>query len=326
MNKASQNSAGALPPDSPPAATPEQARQVFETYGAVLPVPVGADYATPLAEAPVSVEEAAAAEVLGAVRAQLADATSLDLAAAETRAPILFDAEHVQEAINAAVAQALAENQAQIAERGEQLAVMTNAWRRQRDAVLRLCEGRPGTDLLLVSAVAVAVECGTTALDGLPMSLTWTGQVRGPDARTSRKQVVVECVSSYGGRADLVIAGEQRAALANLVDTEVRDIHAKCPTPGCGTEKDYDASDPELFGWSRLEVANQGDGPRWYCSEMCVVNALARAGHDFAEVDDLDARYGVGASDEYALQVAQAHAADVEDERADVDEAAGGAV
>ncbi|XUL91031.1 hypothetical protein ACQ86D_34020 [Streptomyces galilaeus] len=324
MNTASQNPAGALPPASPPTATPDQAATVFAAYGAVLPVPVGANYSAPVAEAPISVEEAAAAAVLGAVRAQEADAMSLDLAATQTRAPILFDAEHVQEAIDAAVAQARADAQADLAERGEQLAVMTNAWRRQRAAVLRLCEGRRGDDLLLVSAVAVAVEYGTTALDGMPMTLAWTGHVRGPDARTTHKQVVVEGISSYGGRADLVITGEQRAALASLVDAEPRDVNAKCPTAGCGSRKDYDPSDTELSGWSRLEVACLGDGPRWYCSDKCVVDALARAGHEIAadQADDLDARYGAGVSDEYALQVAEAS---FEDERGDVDEVAGGA-
>lgn len=336
MTASSHQTPGPMPPESPPAATPDQARATFAAYGVVLPVPVGTTYADPwdanpsmpyslrspfpepvtegpacvVCEAPagvgetalypdpagrrypsgaqvlycmphlpapagpVSVEEAAAAEVLGAVRAQQTDATSLDLAAAGTRAAILFDAAHVQEAVDAAVAQALAEAQVRLDERGEQLAVMTDAWRRQRDAVLRLCEGRLGTDLLLVSAVAVAVECGTTALDGLPMPLTWTGRVRVPDARTARTEVTVECVSSYGGHAELVVTGEQRAALANLVDSQ------------------------------------------------------ARVGHEIVadEADDLDAQHGAGAAEEYALLVAEATEAGFEDERGDVDEAAGGAV
>jgi hypothetical protein len=74
---------------------------------------------------------------------------------------------------------------------------------------------------------------------------------------------------------------------------------------------------------------------------MCVSNALARAGEELAAVDqaaavdpdeqdsglpygdvaeDLDARYGVGASDEYAMQVAEATEQGFEDERGDVDE------
>lgn len=42
------------------------------------------------------------------------------------------------------------------------------------------------------------------------------------------------------------------------------------------------------------------------------------------ECDDLDARYGPGASDEYVLQMGEARDADVADERGDVDESQGG--
>ena len=351
---ASSQTPGPMPPEYPPAATPDQARATFAAYGVVVPVPVpvGTMYTdpwppnggheslcayaggisrnctcpdgdAPAAEVPVSVEEAAAAKVLDAVRAQNAEATSLDLAAAEARAGILFDATHVQEAVDAAAAQARAEVKAELTELHTQLATLAGAHRRVQ-AVLRLCEGRRGDDMLLVSAVAVAAESGTTALDGLPMTLTWTGRA---EVHPTRGRASVECTSSYGARADLVLTGEERAALAGQLTTEVRDIHAKCATSNCGTEHDLDATNPFLFGWSRLQIATLGDGPRWYCSDMCVFDALARAGHDLVadQVDDLDARYGVGASDEYALQVAEAHEAGFEDDRGDVDEAAGGA-
>jgi hypothetical protein len=248
LNTASQNPAGALPPESPPAATPEQAAEVFAAYGQVLPVPVGTSYTDPwppngghedscayasgisrkctcpdgappatVAEAPVSVEEAAAAVVLDAVRAQNRDATSLELAAAEAHAGILFDAEHVQEAVDAAAAQARAEAQAELAELHTQLALMAGAHRRVQ-AVLRLCEGRLGDDMLLVSAVAVAAECGTTALDGLPMTLSWTGRA---EVHPTRGRASVECTSSYGGRADLVLTGEERGVLAGQLGGEL---------------------------------------------------------------------------------------------------------
>jgi hypothetical protein len=246
----------------------------------------------------------------------------------EHTAGILFDAASVEAAVSAAREQVRAECQAELAELHTQLAVTAGDHRRVQ-AVLRLCEGRRGDDMLLVSAVAVAAECGTTALDGLPMVLTWTRRVQVPDVHTAHTQVVVECTSSYGGRADLVVTGEDRMALGSLLDAEARDVHATCRNDGCGTVDDYDASDPALFGWARVQVAGVENGPRWYCSPMCVSAALARAGDELAlvdQADDLDATYGVGASDEYALQVAEAHAADVEDERGDVDEAAGGAV
>ncbi|WP_405994999.1 hypothetical protein [Streptomyces sp. NBC_00986] len=381
MNASSQTP-GPMPPASPPAATPEQVREVFAAYDVALPVPAGTTYAdpweqnpdvpyslrspfpepatpqcctcglpagsarhgTPLrpdpaghrypsgaqvlycfphlpaaaAEVPVSVEEAAAAGVLDAVRAQNAEATSLDLAAAEARAGILFDATHVQEAVDAAAAQARAETQAELTELHTQLATLAGAHRRVQ-AVLRLCEGRHGDDMLLVSAVAVAAESGTTALDGLPMTLTWTGRT---EVHPTRGRASVECTSSYGGRADLVLTDEQCASLARqLTPWTVRDLDAKCETPGCGAAADAQLSD--LFGWSRLEIASLRHGPRWYCCDMCVFDALARAGHELAAADDLDARYGVGASDEHDQQVAEAIDSAFDDERGDVDEADG---
>lgn len=290
MTASSQTPPGALPPELSPVRPPlpEGLHAAYAAYGVAIPAPAGSPAAacvpdTALAAvAPVSVEEAAAAGVLDAVRARNADATSLELAAAEARAGILFDAAHVQEAVDAAVAQARAEVRAELDELHVQLAVTAGAHRRVQ-AVLRLCEGRRGDDMLLVSAVAVAAECGTTALDGLPMTLAWTRRAQVPDAHTTHKHVVVECTSAYGGRADLVLIGEERQALASLLDTEVRDIHAKCPTEGCGTDHDLDAAD--LFGWSRLQVASLGDEPRWYCSDMCVFDALARAGHELAADD-----------------------------------------
>ncbi|WP_156059438.1 hypothetical protein, partial [Nocardia rhamnosiphila] len=164
---------------------------------------------------------------------------------------------------------------------------MAGAYRRVQ-AVMRLCEGHRGDDLLLVSAVAVAAECGTTALDGLPMTLTWDRSADIPAAADPVKRVIVDCLSSYGGRAALVLEGDDRQALASLLDAEVRDIHAPCPTDGCGTLDDYDASDPALLGWSRLEVAGV-DSPRWYCTPQCVSNALARAGEELAAIDDMAA-------------------------------------
>ncbi|MCW5252245.1 hypothetical protein [Streptomyces sp. SHP 1-2] len=179
-------------------------------------------------------------------------------------------------AVRASAAQAGAEAAAEISELRHQLAVMAGS-RRQRDAVLRLCEGRRGDDLLLVSAVAAAAECGTTALDGFPMALTWsrTAAVPAVDAGTGR--AVVHCATPYGGRADLVVEDVERQALAAALDT---------PIPGAPCLHAA-GSDPVLFGWSRLDVAGSGDGPRWYCSPACVSRALARAGAELAAADAL---------------------------------------
>lgn len=295
MTTSSQTLPGALPPEQPP-----------------VPRPV------PLSQTLAATASEAAAAVIDATMAENDGATGEELAAAEQRAGILFDAASVEAAVSAAREQAHAEGQAELAalredlaEARQQLALMAGV-RRQLAAVLRLCEGRHGDDLLLVSAVAVAAESGTTALDGLPMTLTWKRSAQLPLATDLRKRAVVECESSYGGRADLVIDGDDRRALASLLDSEiVLDIHAPCPhSQQCGTAEDLDASDPELFGWTRVEVAGIEGGPRWYCTPQCVSNALARAGEELSVIDqmadDLDARYGPGASDEYAAQLAEA--------------------
>ncbi|MGA5076219.1 hypothetical protein ACPC37_01130 [Streptomyces griseoincarnatus] len=295
MTASSQTLPGALPPEQPP-----------------VPRPV------PLSQALAAKASEAAAAVLDAKMAENGGATGEELAAAERCAGLLFDAAHVEAAVSAARAQAHAENQAELAELREelaearqQLALMAGA-RRQLAAVLRLCEGRRGDDLLLVSAVAVAAESGATALDGFPMTLTWKRSVDIPAATDPVKRAVIACKSSYGGRAELVVEGDDRRALASLLDSEiVLDIHAPCPhSQQCGTAEDLDASDPQLFGWTRIEVAGVEGGPRWYCTPQCVSNALARAGEELTVIDqmadDLDARYGPGASDEYAAQLAEA--------------------
>lgn len=331
MTTASQTP-GPMPPERVPAATPAQAAEVFAAYGQVLPVPVGSSYVDPVQ---------AAAGVIAAAMTTGA-ATAEELAQAEADAGILFDPRQAQDIATAAADQAHAEDQAELAERGRQVAEMAGA-QRQVQAVGRLIEGRPGWHLLPVAEIAAALEYGTTPHDSSPpMTLTWTGRVQMADARSARAEAVVECTSSYGGSADLVVTGEQRAALASLIDSEIREINATCPTPNCGTSDDLDATNPFLFGWSRLQIASLGDVPRWYCCDVCVVNALARAGHEIAAADRaaavdpaeqgydeasyLDVRYGVGASDAHAEQLAAAHAAGVEDERGDVDELAGGAV
>lgn len=311
MNASSQTQPSARPAQPPAAHRP---LSLSEALAAV-----------PTQASPV---QSAAAAVLAAEMEAEGGATGEQLAAAERRAGILFDAASVEAAVSAARAQACAEYAAELDELRDQLAVMGGAYR-QRQAVLRLCEGHRGDDMLLVSAVAVAAECGTTALDGLPMTLTWTSRVELPETGSTDTRVVVECTSSYGGRADLVVDGDDRQALASLLDTEiVRDVHAPCPADGCGTADDYDASDPSLFGWIRLEVAGTDDTPRWYCSPPCVSNALSRAGEELAALDDmaavdpdepvpfLDARYGPGASDEYAAQQAEATADALADEQA----------
>lgn len=123
---------------------------------------------------------------------------------------------------------------------------------------------------------------------GAPLDLTWTRSATTPEATDPVKRVAVQCVSSYGGRAQLVVEGDDRQALASLLDAElVRDIHAPCPhSSQCGTAEDLDPSDPALFGWTRVEVAGVEGGPRWYCTPPCVSNAMARAGEELAAIEE----------------------------------------
>lgn len=288
MTTSSQTSPGALPPESPrPQPSVVQLQQAFATFGAAIPAPAGpaADTAP---QAPATTVTEAAAAVLDARIAQDGGATAEELAEAEQHAGVLFDPAHIEAVVAAARDQARAEIRAELAEVEEQLAVMAGAYRRVQ-AVMRLCEGRRGDDLLLVSAVAVAAECGTTALDGLPMTLTWDRSAEIPAAADPVKRVIVDCLSSYGGRAALVLQGDDRSALASLLDAEVRDIHAPCPHErGCGSD-DAHLDSNGVFGWARVEVAGVEGGPRWYCTPQCVSAALARAGEELAAIDDMAA-------------------------------------
>ncbi|MDX3024039.1 hypothetical protein [Streptomyces acidiscabies] len=218
----------------------------------------------------------------GVIAAAMASgsATAREIAQAEADAGILFDPQRAEDIASAAAEQAHAEAHAAIAERGRQLAALAGV-RRQLDAVMRLCEGRPATHLVSVAEVVLAAERALTPYGSVPMTLAWTGQVD-----VAAGEAVVRCTSSYGGRADVVVRGDARTALADQVGATVRDIHAPCSTDGCGTPDDYDASDPAMLGWARLEVAGIEDaGARWYCTPECVADALARASVEL-EADD----------------------------------------
>lgn len=218
----------------------------------------------------------------GIIRAAMENgaATPEELAQAEHAAGILFDAQAAADIAAAAADQAHADDAIEIAERGRQLARMAGA-ARQRDAVMRLLEGRPGTDHISVAEIAAAVEYGSAPYDNLPMTLAWTDGVDVPGPG----RAIVRCASPYGGLAHLVVEGADRARLAGLLADEARDASQPCPDTGCGEGHDWDPTNPFLAGWSRLEIATLGDGPRWYCSPQCVTDALTRAGEQLAAAD-----------------------------------------
>ncbi|MER8220310.1 hypothetical protein ABTZ58_06880 [Streptomyces sp. NPDC094143] len=291
MTTSSQTPPGALPPEAPYPAVRPLHQAVFETFGLAVPAPAGpATDTTPAA----TVTEAAAA-VLDARIAQDGGATAEQLAEAEQNAGILFDPARVKAVADAARAQGYAEAaadlegvRAELQDARRELALQAGDHRRLQ-AVMRLCEGHRGEDLVMVATIATAAESGSTGLDGIPMLLTWDRSTDIPAAANPDKRVIVHCRSSYGGRAELVLDSNDRQALASVIGAEpAGDIHATCTTAGCGSDAE-DLDDTDMWGWSRLDVVGTDDRPRWYCSPACVSNALARADEELAAADQLAA-------------------------------------
>ncbi|GEC02990.1 hypothetical protein SSP24_06450 [Streptomyces spinoverrucosus] len=282
MNASSQTPPGALPTET--SSPPLQA--AFATFGVALPVPAG----SPAAPAPVSPDASPAEAVTAVVAAEMAKdkpVTPRDIATAEMEAGIVFDPARFKMAVDAAREQARAEYSAELAERGDQLAVMTD-FKHRLDRVMRAIEGRPDNDTMLVREILAAVH-GTAPYADVPMTLAWTRSVDVPEQGAEDQRAVVDCVTAHGGRAHLVLTRDERQALASLLDAEiVRDIHAPCPhSKACGlTDDEIDAAYPKLFGWSRVFIVGLDEPGRWYCTPACVSRALARAGEKLAEADN----------------------------------------
>ncbi|MFJ6386414.1 hypothetical protein ACIQJT_02275 [Streptomyces sp. NPDC091972] len=285
MSASSQTPPGALPPEAPPAQRPmaEAERDAYAAYGVAIPAPAGPAEQ----EAPASTSSVQLAT--GVIRKAMADgsATAEDIAQAEAAAGILFDPETAATIATDAYELARAEDRAELAlaeQDREALDWLRLRWR----AIGQLCEGRPDTDLLTVREVLTAAD--GTPPTGAPLAITWAPEqgVELSDGRLTGR-TVVPCTTARGGSAALVLDDEQREKLATLLGLQVCDINAPCETPGCGEGADAEVSD--LFGWSRLEIASLNQGPRWYCSDMCVFAALARAGHEQRE-DERQAELG----------------------------------
>ncbi|MGW1035047.1 hypothetical protein ACWD4Z_23025 [Streptomyces antibioticus] len=212
--------------------------------------------------------------------------TPAEIAQAEADAGIIYDPQRVEEIAAAAAEQAHAEDQAEIAERGRQLARMAGD-HRKINAVARLLEARRADTFLPAVDVARAIEWGTTALDAFPMTLTWRPEdgVDIPGPGDTGRRAIVPCRSSYGQLAHLVVEGDDRTKLATLVDAEFRDVCAPCPTDGCGEAETPGASYPLPDGWARLEIAGVDGGLRAYCSPTCVGDAFARAADELSADD-----------------------------------------
>ncbi|MFJ2514662.1 hypothetical protein ACIQJX_35165 [Streptomyces griseoviridis] len=332
---ASSQTPGPMPPDLPVRQVrPAGASDAFATFGVAVPAPAGPEAAE---QTPVTTLRAAAAVMDAEMAQHDGAATGEQLAQAELRAGVLFDAAHVQDAVTAAVEQARAEMRAELHQLRTELAAMAGS-RRQVAAVRRLVEGRRGDDLLFASVVALASEYGTTAEDGIPMTVTWTGRATVPDAHTTRRRVALDLVSSHGQRVDLVVARGDRRRLADLLAAEARDIHATCTTPGCGALPSAGDYERLPAGWAWLEVIGADCVAHWYCSPGCVADAMERAGEAIRAADQAAAvdpgqpdawpsngghdalcAYASGISRNCTCAPVPAAEADVADERGDVE-------
>ena len=187
-----------------------------------------------------------------------------EIAQAEQDAGLLFSPELAREIAAAASEQAHAECRVELMERGRQLAAMAG-YKRHLDAVLRLCEGRPGTDMLTVAEIATTAGAARSVFDAFPMTLSWTGRVTIPDVGMTGKGAVIHCISSHGGRADVVIRGDARLSLAGQLtpEAEATPEDAAGATDERGAEAevtpDEPPVDPEHAGESVVDGETRGD-------------------------------------------------------------------
>lgn len=230
---------------------------------------------------------------VGVITAVMEDgtATARDIAVAEESAGILVDPGLAQELMKSAREQARAEMAAELTavrdelDQARETIATQQHFKTRLDGIRAVLAGRPDSDLMFVREILAAADGGPASV--APMTLTWSGTVDVPTADADPQRAIVDCVTPYGGRAALVVQGAERLALASLIESEVRDVHAECNTVGCGAQAmPQDEVDASVWGWSILQVAGTSEPGRWYCSSMCVVDALARAGAELAEQDE----------------------------------------
>lgn len=271
MNASSQIP-GALPPEQP-TVSPLQTR--------------------PPAAPPASQDSAPVRAAVGVITAAMEQghATARDIAVAEESAGILIDPGLAQEFMKSAREQARAEMAAELTavrdelDQARETIATQQHFKTRLDGIRAVLAGRPDTDLMFVREILAAADGGPASV--APMTLTWSGVVDVPLADAVPKRAVVSCRTPYGGRAALVVDGEDRTRLASLLEAEVRNVHAECGTEGCGAQAiSLEEADASMWGWSLLQVAGTAEPGRWYCSSMCVWDALARAGAELAEQDE----------------------------------------
>ncbi|MEV0112326.1 hypothetical protein AB0H77_03580 [Streptomyces sp. NPDC050844] len=193
-----------------------------------------------------------------------------------------YDGLTVEAIAQGAVDQAQAEDRVELTrvrQDREALAWFHSRWK----IAATLCEGRPLEYLLSVGEVLAALDGQMPTT--LPLTMTWDGQVTGPDGDGPGEATFVPCNTSRGGRAVLALDDDQRLQLGEKLLATLHTTET-CHTPGCGqTADELGGSGPPLQGWIRVQVAGV-DGPaRWWCTAWCANSAITAAGAELAALD-----------------------------------------
>lgn len=209
-----------------------------------------------------------AADMIRAVIAKNS-ATSKDIAQARYDASILYDSLRAQEIRDASCEPAKAEDLTERAQ-GQQNRE-ARGWFRTRQRAVDHC---------------VEVSEVLAALDGrvptsAPLAITWDGTVIASCEDIPDGIALLPCTTARGGHAALVLNGDPRMRMvyASFLGLGALDVNVPSRDEGCSAVEDHDSCDAAPCGWFRLAVAALGGGPRWYCSDTCVIDALAHAGH-----------------------------------------------
>lgn len=156
-----------------------------------------------------------------------------------------------------------------------------------RQAVINLCAGRPDTHLMNVGELRAAIVAPPAA--GVPLPVTWSGDVVGPTGGGPRARTLLPLVTSYGTPATLALDDGERSRLVGKLGATLHPAET-CTTPRCGeTEPELDVYMDEdahrMTGWIAVRVSGAGGPIRWWCSPACATSAITAGGADIAAAD-----------------------------------------
>lgn len=192
-----------------------------------------------------------------------------------------YDGLTVDAIAQGAAAQARVESRAELTRARQEHESLT--WLRDRwTAAATLAEGCHPVDGVLRARDVLAALDGS-APSTLPLTMSWDGWLDEPDGDGPGAATFIRCITSRGGRAALALTPEERLVLGAQLLATLHMAEA-CTREGCGRTADEDAT-PTLLGWIRVQVAGIDGPPRWWCSPMCAISAMAAAGTELAETD-----------------------------------------